>query len=222
VHAQDDVFQMWLEQGQGPGGRDNGAKKGHISYNEKELREAAALEVAEKRAREKSDGGHSSDAGGGGSSGSRKKHTLTAEEKAAQSRYRNREHARNTRLRKKAYMKKLKELVDELERQRKEEARTKEIAAAKLSEQQNYRKSVVTTFLHLRATNDKDRGRWSQVLEPEAVLTLPVTPYRYFLRSEAQHSSRILNGVDAMMCDAASLQVRGGGGGSGMLHETIL
>lgn len=60
----------------------------------------------------------------GASSGARRK-GLTAEERAAQSRYRNREHARNTRLRKKAYMNKLKELVDDLERQRKEDSKVK-------------------------------------------------------------------------------------------------
>lgn len=45
-------------------------------------------------------------------SGSKRK--LSAEEKARQSRDRNREHARNTRLRKKAYVQKLTDLVKDL------------------------------------------------------------------------------------------------------------
>jgi len=109
--------------------------KNPLSFNEKDLREAAAQEVAEQRAREK----EASDGQGDShsrrslpqSSGAGPRRKLTAEEKQAASRYRNREHARNTRLRKKAYMQKLKETVDNLEKQRRDDLRAKELAATR-------------------------------------------------------------------------------------------
>lgn len=50
--------------------------------------------------------------------GSRKRKSMDVEEKAQASRNRNREHAKNTRLRKKAYVHKLQELVETLSNQK--------------------------------------------------------------------------------------------------------
>ncbi|CAM9703175.1 unnamed protein product, partial [Phaeothamnion confervicola] len=79
-----------------------------------------------------SDGGEASGSGSGGNDGGigasssaaaaagseaakkRKRAALTKEERAKQNRDRNREHARNTRLRKKAYVEELKKQVEEL------------------------------------------------------------------------------------------------------------
>eukprot|EP00636_Phaeomonas_parva_P016552 CAMPEP_0118850330 /NCGR_PEP_ID=MMETSP1163-20130328/236_1 /TAXON_ID=124430 /ORGANISM="Phaeomonas parva, Strain CCMP2877" /LENGTH=167 /DNA_ID=CAMNT_0006782533 /DNA_START=273 /DNA_END=773 /DNA_ORIENTATION=+ len=79
-----------------------------IEYDEKKLREQAAAEVA---ALTKKD------------SRGTKKNRLTSEERLKQNRDRNREHARNTRLRKKAYMVKLKELVGKLRGEKERESR---------------------------------------------------------------------------------------------------
>ena len=57
---------------------------------------------------------------------------MTSEEKIVQNRDRNREHARSTRLRKKAYVQKLKELVEGLHAERSAEVRQRRIAISHL------------------------------------------------------------------------------------------
>lgn len=98
---------------------------------------------------------------------------LSQEERAQASRDRNREHARNTRLRKKAYVEELKRTllalcdqrdVNDLEEKRK----------TKLEDQnRNVRFSVLEEFLNLRASNSQDEFRWSAILVPEFTLRSP-------------------------------------------------
>ncbi|KAL9184578.1 hypothetical protein ACHAXT_012548 [Thalassiosira profunda] len=132
---------------------------------------------------------------------------LTAEEKRQTSRDRNREHARCTRLRKKAYVNKLKELVDGLHAERNEDARQRRVAVRHLAEVQELRRKVVRTFLGYHARYERDVGKWSTILETDFWLKQPVTPYRSFRRCEIQKGSRILKGVDAMVRDSASMSV---------------
>lgn len=158
---------------------------------------------------------------------------LTAEERARQNRDRNREHARSTRLRKKAYVQKLKELVEGLHAERTEEVRQRRVAIQHLAESQNVRRAVVRSFLRFHASFETDQRKWSTILEEDAWLKQPVTPYRSFRRAEIEqvshahglpyamsptcsdrndnfHSSqecRVSRGIDATMCDAASLSV---------------
>lgn len=80
-------------------------------------------------------------------------------------------------------------------------------ALFRLRDQQNYRRTVVQEFLHLRSTADKDRSKWARVVEEGLVFTLPITPYRYFSRSDVVHSLRMLVGIDAAISDAASLRL---------------
>jgi hypothetical protein len=82
-----------------------------------------------------------------------------------------------------------------------------EAAASKLMEQQQVRRQLVTLFLHLRATNERDRSKWAAVLDEAFVMTLPITPYRYFPRTGVNHSLRLVSGITGAMVDAASLQV---------------
>lgn len=109
---------------------------------------------------------------------------LTPAERAQQNRDRNREHARSTRLRKKAYVQKLKELVEGLHAERTEEVRQRRVAIQKLSEVQNVRRNVVTTFLKYHCTYEHDERKWLTLLEDTFWLKQPVTPYRSFARSE--------------------------------------
>lgn len=81
-------------------------------------------------------------------------------------------------------MKKLKELVDDLERQRNEESRTQEVQACRVMEEASLRNNVIQTFLHLRATDERERAKWAGVMEENFTLTLPITPYRFFRRAE--------------------------------------
>jgi hypothetical protein len=111
---------------------------------------------------------------------------LTAQERQQQNRDRNREHARSTRLRKKAYVAKLKELVEGLHAERTEEVRQRRIAIQSLSEMQNIRRGVVRSFLRYYASYDTDERKWSTLLEEKFALKQPVTPYRSFRSSEIE------------------------------------
>lgn len=109
---------------------------------------------------------------------------LTADEKAKQNRERNREHARTTRLRKKAYVQKLKELVEGLHAERTEEVRKRRVAMQHLAEKQNVRRAVVRSFLRFHSNYESDPRKWMTILEDDFWLKQPVTPYRAFRRDE--------------------------------------
>lgn len=167
------------------------------TYDEKSLREAAAAEVAAKQAAEKAKQERLS--------GSKRK--LSAEEKARQSRDRNREHARNTRLRKKAYVQKLTELVKDLTAQKERQQRDNALKLIRQRELESVRLAVLKTFMHYRATGEQDRHNWERIVDKKAVLTLPITPYRSFLREEVVSGSRVVTGLDGILADTKSLQV---------------
>jgi ribosome-binding protein aMBF1 (putative translation factor) len=111
---------------------------------------------------------------------------LTADEKAKQNRDRNREHARTTRLRKKAYVQKLKELVEGLHAERTEEVRKRRVAMQHLADKQNVRRAVVRSFLRLHSNYESDPRKWMTILEDDFWLKQPVTPYRAFRRDEIE------------------------------------
>ena len=119
--------------------------------------------------------------------GKRRTKDLTSEERAQQNRDRNREHARSTRLRKKAYVSKLKELVDGLHRERTEEVRQRRVAIQHLAETQDVRRAVVNSFLRFHASYETDIRKWTTLLEDGFWFKHPVTPYRCFRRSEIEN-----------------------------------
>ena len=122
----------------------------------------------------------------------------STEQKKQSSRDRNREHARCTRLRKKAYVDKLKELVDGLHAERNEDARKRRAAVQRLAEVQELRRKVVNTFLEYHCSFESDYNKWKLIVETggkkndddaeeEAFwMKQPVTPYRSFRRCEIQ------------------------------------
>mmetsp|Transcript_27664 Transcript_27664/g.42323 ORF Transcript_27664/g.42323 Transcript_27664/m.42323 type:complete len:599 (+) Transcript_27664:1568-3364(+) len=135
---------------------------------------------------------------------------LTPAEKAKANRDRNREHARNTRLRKKAYLEKLKMTVDELCRERDTLVSERAGAANLLVEVHNMRTEVLMSFLALRSSYEKQRELWASILDESCfACVMPVTPYRSFPASEVQVSKcqRTILGIDGMMADTASLHV---------------
>lgn len=135
---------------------------------------------------------------------------MTPEEKAKANRDRNREHARNTRLRKKAYLEKLKTTVDELCRERDTLVSERAGAANLLVEMHNTRTEVLMSFFALRSTYEKQRELWSSILDESCfACVMPVTPYRSFPASEVQVSKcqRTVLGIDGMMADTASLHL---------------
>lgn len=139
---------------------------------------------------------------------------LSPEERAKQNRDRNREHARSTRLRKKAYVQKLKELVEGLHAERTEEVRQRRVAIQHLAEMQNVRRGVVRTFLRFHSSFETDFRKWETILEESFWLKQPVTPYRSFRRTEIEQDCRISRGVEGMVADAASVSVMVEGIGS--------
>jgi hypothetical protein len=137
-----------------------------------------------------------------GKVGGKRKKELTMDERAQQNRDRNREHARSTRLRKKAYIHKLKELVEGLHAERTEEVRQRRVAIQHLAEMQNVRRAVIHSFLRFHAGYEKDERKWSTILEDGFWLKQPVTPYRCFRRSEIEQVSEM-----SMCCIVCVLQI---------------
>jgi PAS domain S-box-containing protein len=135
---------------------------------------------------------------------------VSAEAKAKSNRDRNREHARNTRLRKKAYLEKLKVTVDDLCRERDTLVSERAGAANLLVEMHNTRTEVLMSLFALRSTNEKRRDLWSSILDESSfACVMPVTPYRSFPASEVQVSKcqRTIMGIDGMIADTSSLHV---------------
>jgi hypothetical protein len=118
-----------------------------------------------------------------------KRKNMTAAQRAKQNRDRNREHAKSTRLRKKAYIQKLKELVEGLHCERTEEVRQRRVAVQHLAEKQNVRRAVVRSFFRYHSDYEKDKRKWSTLLEDDFWLKQPVTPYRCFRRGEVEQVS---------------------------------
>ena len=105
---------------------------------------------------------------------------LSPDERARQNRDRNREHARNTRLRKKAYVEELKKTLTELVAQRDTSDLEKRHETQRNLEVREVRFRVMEEFLKLRACGG-DAGllaRWAAILHDGFTLTLPKTPYR--------------------------------------------
>ena len=135
----------------------------------------------------------------------RKRKMLDPDEKAKQNRDRNREHAKNTRLRKKAYVMKLKELVDQMNNQKDMEERERRALGERIHDTHVIRKNAVRLMLSYRAANVRDREKWAAILDEGFVFTLPITPYRSFQKGDIVSSNRVIVGIDAAIADAASL-----------------
>jgi len=125
--------------------------------------------------------------------------TLTADERARQNRDRNREHARNTRLRKKAYVEELKRTLTELVTQRDAADVEKRHEKQRDLEVREVRYRVMEEFLKLRARGAEQNllARWVAILEDGFTLTLPKTQYRAMVPQAHLSSSRRVSSGDA-------------------------
>ncbi|KAL7471828.1 hypothetical protein ACHAXS_012142 [Conticribra weissflogii] len=153
--------------------------------------------------------------------------SLSQEERAKQNRDRNREHARNTRLRKKAYVEELKRTLTEIVAQRDATELEKRHNAQREREQREVRFRVMEEFLKLRGRNELNAARWVAILEDGFTCTLPKTHYRQMVESEKTNElstntsvsiselEQVLRGASAAMEDSQYLsnflQLIGGG-----------
>ena len=151
--------------------------------------------------------------------------TLSQEERAKQNRDRNREHARNTRLRKKAYVEELKRTLTEIVAQRDAADLEKRHSAQREREQREVRFRVMEEFLKLRGRNELNSARWVAILEDGFTFTLPKTPYRQMVKLDATKGvsesdlEQVLHGATSAMEDSqylsALLQTIGGNAAAG-------
>jgi len=144
-----------------------------------------------------------------------RRQNLTADERAQQNRDRNREHARNTRLRKKAYVEELKRTLTELVAQRDAaEAEKRQVAQREL-EQREVRFRVTEEFLKLKGRNEPNAARWSAILEDGFALTVPRMEFYKQADGEKTNSEITFKGVAKAMEDTknftAFLQTLSGG-----------
>ena len=114
-----------------------------------------------------------------------KRQNMTADERARQNRDRNREHARNTRLRKKAYVEELKRTLTELVAQRDKAELEKKQVAQREVEQREVRFRVIEEFLKLRGGNESNYASWAAILDANFALTRPATEFRDPLQGES-------------------------------------
>ncbi|CAB9507778.1 expressed unknown protein [Seminavis robusta] len=99
--------------------------------------------------------------------------SLSAEEKAKFSRDRNRLHAKNTRIRKKAYVDELKKTLDVLVKERDVAIAAKKSKGTIEAEERDVRFRVVQEFLCLRGSNVQALARWTAILEEGVTLCMP-------------------------------------------------
>jgi hypothetical protein len=124
-------------------------------------------------------------------------------DKVRQNRDRNREHARSTRLRKKAYVQKLKEMADGLRAVQTEEIRQRRLAVHAMTTTQKTRKRIVHQFLKYHADFEADPEAWGTIIEESFWLKQPVTPFRSFRRSEVEMVSvLVVISVKDDVCDS--------------------
>lgn len=161
----------------------------------------------------------------------RRKQNLTPDERAKQNRNRNREHARNTRLRKKAYVEELKSKITEFVAKRDAVDLEKRLSAQRELEQREVRFHVMEEFLKIRGSNEQSIERWTAILEDNFTLVIPLTRYRKMVHQSISREQRsilvdindeglkqsahadyddgkteqILHGVEEVMADASSL-----------------
>jgi len=144
----------------------------------------------------------------------KRRETLTPDERAKQNRVRNREHARNTRLRKKAYVEELKRTLTELVAQRDAADFERRHAAQRDLEQREVRFRVMEEFLRLRESNESNVSKWIAILEDNFVLKQPLTHYRGMVKKGVEsvkapmslaNNEQELHGAADAMADAACL-----------------
>jgi len=117
----------------------------------------------------KADSGSKKDAKSAKRTGVRRpRRKLTPDERLKISRDRNREHARRTRLKKKAYIEDLRRKLELFEKSSK---------SGITSETEILRRQAVEMFLTVRCSSEADPAQWAEVVESNIVVTSPVSTF---------------------------------------------
>mmetsp|Transcript_17819 Transcript_17819/g.16089 ORF Transcript_17819/g.16089 Transcript_17819/m.16089 type:complete len:690 (-) Transcript_17819:567-2636(-) len=116
----------------------------------------------------------------------------------------NREHAKNTRKRKKGYIETLKQTLFALANEREQIESDRRIALAKLAEKITTRQQVLITMLQFRAQGEQDANKWKTIVDESFLLLLPITPYYSFPPYEVMDYQRHIHGIDALISDTAA------------------
>jgi PAS domain S-box-containing protein len=129
------------------------------------------------------------------------------QEKLQSKRERNRQHAKNTRVRKKAYIETLKTTVDSY-------LKTKAVQDAELKLQAEHHAQVklsryktLCCFMNYRVLGYVEPFKWNTILEPGFTCILPVTPYRSCPKVEIFSNRRVIVGVSGMQAESQSIQL---------------
>eukprot|EP00617_Octactis_speculum_P024190 CAMPEP_0185749012 /NCGR_PEP_ID=MMETSP1174-20130828/7755_1 /TAXON_ID=35687 /ORGANISM="Dictyocha speculum, Strain CCMP1381" /LENGTH=584 /DNA_ID=CAMNT_0028424957 /DNA_START=79 /DNA_END=1833 /DNA_ORIENTATION=- len=120
---------------------------------------------------------------------------------------RNREHARNTRLRKKAYIEKLKQTVQVLSKECETITRDNQQDEVNETEILEQRHQVIQRMMNYRTSGVVNPEKWQAVLAQDFTMTLPITPHRFFNPNEVVGCRRVVRGVSGMIQDTASFKV---------------
>lgn len=125
-------------------------------------------------------------------------------------------HARNTRLRKKIYIEKLKKSVSELSAQRDRVQEEERRRLEKSEKEQKDYFDILQTFFECRTKVEDDLNKWREIITEDFIMILPITPYRSFDPSEVTRDSseigndgtfRVVRGIDGVMADNCSFFV---------------
>ncbi|CAB9498654.1 expressed unknown protein [Seminavis robusta] len=134
---------------------------------------------------------------------------LSKDEKVQACRDRNRQHARNTRLRKKAYVEELKRSMMELVEQRDQDLEKKKKQESQKRQHREKRKRVLQDFLELRGRNEQDEAKWEKLVKDSKTfqLTLPLTTFQTMAASSSPSADedQVLVGIKDVMADAGHL-----------------
>jgi len=133
--------------------------------------------------------------------GTKRDPALSQAERLEKARERNREHARLNRRRKKQKLEMLQRQVNELLEQ--QAKHSPELSLQLRLEGQ--RKESIASFLRLRSEGCTSPSHWQAILVDTFELTLPITPYRDFPKSEALGTTRIVRGVGGVIMDQHSI-----------------
>jgi len=129
------------------------------------------------------------------------------QEKLQSKRERNRQHARNTRVRKKAYIETLKSTVESYLKTKAVQDHELKLQAEHHAQMKLARYKIFSCFMNYRISNQVELSKWNSILEAGFSCVLPVTPYRFCPKAEIFTNRRVIIGATGMQAESQSLQL---------------